>query len=73
VANPAVRADDGGQRQHALADGAAVADEAAVGLLVELLGAGARGTRPWKPLMAPQAMVTNSSGIRLGVPAGTLC
>jgi len=25
-----------------------------------------------EPLMAPQAMVTNSSGTRLGVPAGTL-
>lgn len=26
---------------------------------------------PWKPEMAPQAMVTNSSGIRPGVPSGT--
>ena len=28
-------------------------------------------TRPWKPEMAPQAMVTNSSGMIGGVPAGT--
>ena len=26
---------------------------------------------PWKPEMAPQAMVTNSNGIMLGVPSGT--
>ena len=27
---------------------------------------------PWKPEMAPQAMVTNSSGQIDGVPSGTL-
>ena len=26
---------------------------------------------PWKPEMAPQAIVTNSSGTMLGVPSGT--
>ena len=28
-------------------------------------------TREWKPLMAPQAMVTKSIGKRLPTPAGT--
>ena len=29
-------------------------------------------TIPWKPEMAPHAIVTNSSGTRLGVSSGTL-
>ena len=28
-------------------------------------------TRPWKPEIAPQAIVTNSSGMIGGVPGGT--